>query len=293
MKKFELEKIIMGHNPLFGVDHLSQEQGNIKELKFENKNLITDVLLYAKSLGVNAMMMSTHPRSEVVIDIIKNNSTLSDMKIYPLLPYIRKYVQKSNEKGMLNLALEIMNKASFSQKFSIMLEGGKSVLKKDINQLIKLSIDVESLSFKGLNIGAVFLHDALTDLALGLDLVSPLETFRDHVEKQFGVPAGFITKNVHNFRNKVDDRGWKDYLVMASINKSGFFVNPSLDVAIKAIKKPGMDFIAMSTLAGGALNPENAYQFLGEETNVKSVVVGMSKKEHILETVNMINKFIK
>jgi len=25
------------------------------------------------------------------------------MKIYPLLPYIRKYVRKSNEKGMLNL----------------------------------------------------------------------------------------------------------------------------------------------------------------------------------------------
>lgn len=174
-----------------------------------------------------------------------------------------------------------------------MFEGGRSVLKKDINQLIKLAIDVESLSFKGLNIGAVFLHDALTDLALGLDLVSPLETFRDHVEKQFGVQAGFITKNVHNFRNKVDAKGWKDYLVMASINKSGFFVNPSLDVAIKAIEKPGMNFIAMSTLAGGALNPENAYQFLGEETNIKSVVVGMSKKEHILETVNMINKFIK
>ncbi|TSA27979.1 hypothetical protein D4R71_01375 [bacterium] len=214
------------------------------------------------------------------------------MTIYPLLPYIRKFVQKSNEKGMLNLALEIMNKATLSQKLSIMLEGGKSILKKDISQMIKLAIDVESLTFKGLNIGAIFLHDALTDLALGLDLISPLETFRNHIEKKIGVSAGFITKNVHNFRNKVDAKGWNDYLVMASVNASGFFVNPSLEVALKAIESPGMNFIAMSTLAGGALNPEMAYQFLGEKKNIKSVVVGMSKKEHILETVNMINKFI-
>ena len=293
MKNFELEKIILGHNPLFGVDHLSQEQGNIKELKFEDKNLITDVLLYAKSLGVNAMMMSTHPRSEVVVDIIRNNKELIDMKIYPLLPYIRKYVRKSNEKGMLNLALEIMNKANLKQKFSIMINSGKSILGKDINQMIKLAVDVEFLTFKELNIGAIFLHDALTDLALGLDLISSLEIFRDHIQNKYGVPAGFITKNVYNFRNKVDERGWKDYLIMASINKAGFFVNPSLNIAIDSINKPGMNFIAMSTLAGGALKPGDAFKFIGEETKIKSVVVGMSKKEHIAETVSMINKFIK
>ena len=46
------------------------------------------------------------------------------------------------------------------------------------------------------------------------------------LKTRYKVPAGFITKNVENFRNKVDKRGWKDYLVMASINKTGFFVNP-------------------------------------------------------------------
>ena len=33
----KIEKIILGHNPLFGVDHLSQENGNQKELRFEDK----------------------------------------------------------------------------------------------------------------------------------------------------------------------------------------------------------------------------------------------------------------
>ena len=47
----------MGHNPLFGVDHLSQEKGNHKELKFEDTFLLTEVLNYANQLGVKAVMM--------------------------------------------------------------------------------------------------------------------------------------------------------------------------------------------------------------------------------------------
>lgn len=292
MENLKIEKIILGHNPLFGIDHLSQEQGNIKEQKFENRTSITNILLHASELGVNAMMMSTHPRAELVIDIIKNDPKLSNLKIYPLLPYIRKYVRKANEIGMLNVGMEILNKANLSQKFSLLLGGGKSILRKDVSQLIKLAVDIEFLPFNGLNIGAIFVHDSLTDLALGLGLESFLEIFRDHVENKYGVPAGFITKNLMNFRTKVEKRGWKDYLVMASINKSGFFVNPSLGVAIEAIEKPGMNFIAMSTLSGGALKPDEAYEFLGKLRNIKSIVVGMSKEEHITETVKSIHRHI-
>ncbi len=288
----ELEKIIMGHNPFFGVDHLSQEEGNKKELKFEDKNLIADVLLYAKSLGVTGMMMSTHPRASTVVEIIKENPELRDIKIYPLLPYIAKYVRQANEKGLVNLFLDVVGQTSFSQKLSMMANSTKGILRKDLPSIARLLIDVEFLPFKGLNLGAIFVHDAITDLALGLGGEPMLEVFRDHVEEKYGVPAGFITKNVENFRNKVEARGWENYLVMASINKTGFYVNPSVEAAVNAINKPGMNFIAMSTLAGGALKPEEAYSFLGSIPGVKSVVVGMSKKEHILETVNSINKHI-
>jgi len=155
MGTIDLEKIILGHNPLFGVDHLSQEEGNNKSLKFEDKKLMKEVLLHASKLGVNAMMMSTHPRAEILIDIIKNEPKLSNIKIYPLLPYIRKYVTKVNEKGMLNVLLEMLGKANLSQQFSMMIGGAKGVLSKDVHQIVKLLIDIESISFKGLNIGAI------------------------------------------------------------------------------------------------------------------------------------------
>ncbi len=289
----ELEKIILGHNPLFGVDHLSQEKGNQKELRFEDKNLIADVLSYARGLGVNAMMMSTHPRAETVVSIIKSNPDLHKIKIYPLLPYIAKYVRQANEKGLTNILLDVLSKANFSQKVSIMLNGTQGFLGKDVDKIIRLLVDIEFLIFKDLNIGAIFIHDSLTDLALGLGAESVLETYKDHVENKYKVPAGFITKNVENFREKVEKKGWKDYLVMASINKTGFFVNPDLNTSINAIERPGMNFIGMSTLSGGALKPEEAYQFLGRIKNLHSVIVGMSQKEHIKETVDAINKYIQ
>ncbi len=288
----KLEKIILGHNPLFGVDHLSQENGNKKELKFEDQDMILDILSFAMESGINAIMMSTHPRAEVLVKIMKNSSTLSKMKVYPLLPYIAKYVRQANEKGLTNILIDTLSKANFSQKFSILKNGARGILGKDIDQTVKLLVDVEFLTFKDLDIGAIFLHDSLTDLALGLGAESVLETFKDYVEDKYKVPAGFITKNINNFRCKVESRGWHDYVVMASINKSGFFVNPDLATAVDAIEKPGINFIGMSTLAGGALKPEEAYRYLGRIKNLNSVVVGMSQKEHIKETVNCINKYI-
>ena len=53
-----------------------------------------------------------------------------------------------------------------------------------------------------------------------------------------------------------------------------------------------MDFIAMNTLSGGGVKPEDAYSYIGNVKNIKSIVVGMSKKEHIKETVASIHKYI-
>lgn len=288
----KFEKIILGHNPLFGVDHLSQEKGNQKELLFEDRCLLEEILSYCQELGVNAMMMSTHPRADIIVNILKGNANLKKIKIYPLLPYIAKYVRQANEKGLPNILLDVLSKAKFSQKFSLMLNGVQGFIGRDIEKMISLLVDIEFMTFNALNIGAIFIHDSLTDLALGLGAESLLESFKDHVENHYKVPAGFITKNVSNFREKVEKRGWSDYLVMASINKTGFFVNPDLQTTVAAIEKPGMNFMGMSTLSGGALTPDEAYKYLGSIKNLHSVVVGMSQKNHIRETINAINKYL-
>ncbi len=290
----QLDKILLGHNPLFGVDHLSQERGNAKQQKFENRSALVEVLRYAHSKGVKAMMMSTHPRSKVILDIVAKDPVLKDdFTIYPLLPYIVKYVRQANEKGMFNVLTDLLSQAGTGKSLSMMLTGMTGLVGGNLYKMIKILIDIEMLPFKGHKIGAVFMHDALVDLALGLGCDEAFDVFREHIEKEYDVPGGLISKNVPLLREHLDNRGWDDYLIMAAFNKTGFYLNPSLEKTIEAVQKPGMNFIPMSTLAAGAIPPEEAFEFIGQYPQIKSVVVGMSKTSHIDQTVDLINKYIK
>ncbi len=290
----QLDKILLGHNPLFGVDHLSQERGNAKEQKFGNRNALNDILRYAHSKGVKAMMMSTHPRAQVVLDIIENDPVLKDdFTIYPLLPYVVKYVRQSNEKGMFNVLKDLLSQAGTGKSLSMMMTGLSSLVGGNLYKTIKILIDIEMLPFKNHKLGAIFMHDVLVDLALGLGCDEAYDVFREHIEKKYSVPAGLITKNVPMLVDRLEGRGWNDYLIMAAFNKTGFYINPSLEETEKKLQNPGMNFIPMSTLAAGAIPPKEAFEYIGQFPEIKSVVVGMSKKSHIDQTVDLINAYIK
>jgi hypothetical protein len=289
-----IDKILLGHNPLFGVDHLSQERGNAKDQKFENRSALADILRYAHSKGVKAMMMSTHPRSQVVLDIIAKDPVLKDdFTVYPLLPYIVKYVRQANEKGMFNVLTDLLTQAGAGKSLSMMVTGMTGLASGNMFNMIKLLIDIEMMQFKGHRLGAVFMHDTLVDLAMGLDCEEAFDVFREHIEEKYKVPAGLITKNVPLLRQRLDARGWKDYLIMAAFNSTGFYMNPSLEATIQEVQRPGMYFIPMSVLAAGALRPEEAFKFVGQFPEIKSVVVGMSRKDHIDQTVDIINRYIQ
>ena len=290
----ELDKILLGHNPLFGVDHLSQERGNAKEQKFGNRSELNDILRYAHSKGVKAMMMSTHPRAQIVLDIIENDPVLKDdFTIYPLLPYVVKYVRQSNEKGMFNVLKDLLSQAGAGKSLSMLMTGLSSLVGGNLYKTIKILIDIEMLPFKNHKLGAIFMHDVLVDLAMGLGCDEAYDVFRDHIEKKYDAPAGLITKNVPMLVDRLEGRGWDDYLIMAAFNKTGFYINPSLEETEKALQNPGMNFIPMSTLAAGAIPPKEAFEYIGKFPEIKSVVVGMSKKSHIDQTVDLINEYIK
>jgi hypothetical protein len=290
----QLDKILLGHNPLFGVDHLSQERGNAKDQKFENRSALAEVLRYAHSKGVKAMMMSTHPRAQVVLDIIANDPVLkNDFTVYPLLPYIVKYVRQSNEKGMFNVLTDLLTQAGAGAGLSMLMTGMTGLASGNLYKMIKILIDIEMLPFKGHKLGAVFMHDTLVDLAMGLGCDEAFDVFREHIEKKYNVHGGLITKNVPMLRERLDSRGWNDYLIMAAFNPTGFYMNPSLESTIKEVQRPGMYFIPMSVMAAGAIRPEQAFEFIGKFPEIKSVVVGMSRKDHIDQTVDLINKYLK
>jgi len=289
-----IEPVLLGHNPFFGVDHLSRAAGNAKAARFADTTRVMEVLLGCHELGVRGMVLPSAPRAAELCRAIAGQPDLDrEWQLYPLIPYLQKHVLGASEKGLVTRVMDTLPQASAWQKVSLLWQGGRGMLRRDVEQGLRLLIDVEMVGFNGRRLGAVFLHDALTDLALGLGVEAIFKVFRDHVGRKYGVPAGLATKNLPWLCARLAQMGWERPLVMAALNARGFRVNPSLAACEELLRgAAGVTVVAAGTLAGGALEPEVAYRYLAQFPAIRSVVVGVSSQAHVAETVGAIRRFM-
>ena len=73
--------ILLGDNPFFGIDHLSQERMRQKVNHSNNFNKIIQVIEFVNQLGVNGFVVSTHPQLKDFKKILK---TFIDIELLPL-----------------------------------------------------------------------------------------------------------------------------------------------------------------------------------------------------------------
>jgi hypothetical protein len=286
-----LDKIILGHNQFFGVNHLDAQAGSKKEAQFTQVANIMDIINFSFDRGVKALMMSTHERASLVAEeILKSEKLQNDLGIYLLVPYIAKYIKQANEKGIVNIVRDSLKDTSFNDKLGMFLRGGMGLLTKDIKKMITLLIDFEVAQFHKLNLKAIFLHDALTDLALGWDLAEIFELFSDHVQQRYDTTPAFCTKNLPKLMKLLSRTNIKNPLIMASVNKIGYQVNPSLKEFEECLRANDLQLLAMSTLAAGFLKPREAYDYLYSLPKIDSVVVGVSTKAHAEETFAIVRE---
>ncbi|MCK5146673.1 hypothetical protein KAR48_07945 [bacterium] len=286
-----LDPIILGHNQFFGVNHLDAQAGDQRAAQFNDVANILDIVRFAFDNDVKALMMSTHERAVGVANAIVNDSSLKDeLGVYLLAPYIAKYIKQANEKGLVNIVRDSLAETSLKEKMGLFLRGGKGLLTKDVRTMIRLLIDFEVAPFKKLNLKAIFLHDAITDLALGWGMTDAFEIFYHHVQDKYGTTPAFCTKNLPKLMELFKKTSIKNPLIMASINKVGYQVGPSLDGFVKCLEENELQLLAMSTLAAGYTRPKEAYEYLFTLPRIDSVVVGTSKKVHAKETFAEIRK---
>jgi hypothetical protein len=284
-----IDQIILGHNQFFGVNHLSSSKGAEREAYFKKMSNVVDLIDVSRQFGAEGLMLSTHPNAPLLIQAIgKHSNLMTGLNFYPLLPYISKYVRSSNEKGVVNVILDTLSSAKVEEKFKLILVGGLGVVKKDLLLLLKTLIDVELNIFRKVNVKAVFLHDVLTDLALGLDLKNIFELYIEHIMQSFGAIPAFATKNLPLLVNKFKEYGFERPLVMTHFNKAGFQMNPSKRACENVLNGNEARITAMGTLASGYLKPKEAYEYLFGFPSVESVVVGVSTREHIADTFEAI-----
>lgn len=289
-----IDPIILGHNQFFGVDHLSQQKGILRERHFSRTENIIELVKYCYDQDVRGLMLSTHDRIQQICPLIKKDADLRDnLSLYPVLPYIAKYVRQANEKGIVNVVMDQLSGVSLARKLSTLLRGGLGLFQKDIYKMIPSLIDLELAPFRGLRIKAIFLHQALTDLALGLDLKDIFLFYHDYIQKHYNCVPAYCTYNLPHLTRKLKEYGLPRPVIMAPFNKVGFQMSPSLTECEKCLKEENLDLVAMGTLASGYLNPEEAYSYLYSLPNVRSTVVGVSTKSHADETFNQIRSRLK
>ena len=289
--KLKSDPIVLGHNSFFGVDHLSSARGSQRESHFSKPQRILDLIDLAESRGIHALMLSTHVRAAEILSMLRFQRKNTQLRLYPLLPYVQKYVTAANQKGLLNVIFDMLSDARGADKLRMIWSGAKAVVGKDFRSVLAGLIQVELQPFQGFEVPYVFLHDAFTDLALAFDLKEIFEFYIEEIAKNYGAEAAFTTKNLPAFLEKFKQYGLGAPLVMTHVNACGFSMNPSKEAVESSLHANPARVLAMSTLASGYLKPEEAYSYVGSLPGIESIVVGVSSEGHLDETITAIRKY--
>ena len=141
----QLKELLLGDNPFFGVDNLSQERGRERIGRLNELNKIVEIMDFVEKLGVKGFVVSTHPQLKDLIKYLKNETQLlKKFEFYPILPYAQGYVSKVAEKGIIKGMNEILKKM------------------KELRKKIKEIPTVRYVEYKGINVGEPVVDEELS-----------------------------------------------------------------------------------------------------------------------------------
>ncbi len=284
-----MDKVIFGDNQFFGVNHLSEEKARQQMKKFKDINSILNVLDYVNDIGIKTFMVTTYERVEYICDHVRANSVqYNGFKINPCLPYAHKYANSVAANGIIGTLKKYL-KGSIVQSVS---KGSIALVKKDFTKMMELLVDAELSMFKGVNVEAIFLQNVVTDLILGLGMYDFFVAFAEYVKRKYNAQPGFITMNLPMLSDVLEKKQVEKPVLCSSINKINFRMSGGIDKYKQYLSQKKFKVIAMQVLGAGAIKPEEAIEFIGSLNGVDSVLFGASTNKHILDTKNLIEKYL-
>lgn len=285
-----LKNIILGHNSFFGINHFDNEIGRKKLItEFNNLEKISRIINFSFENNLRNFMISTVDETKSLIPKINESKKIKDeLGLFILLPYINKYVRKTNELGILGVMKDVLSQQNIMDKVKISFDLMKFLSNIDYKEIIPTLIKFEMSSFKKSLVKSVILHDSLTDILVSLGRFDIILFYYEYVRKNYSCTPGFATKNLSSFLNLLKNKNIDDIYILTHVNKIGYEMNPNQTIVEEEIKKTKMNVICMSILASGYLNPAEALNYI-KSLNINSnlsTVIGCSTKKHILEYIN-------
>ncbi|MBC6489940.1 hypothetical protein BC349_03100 [Flavihumibacter stibioxidans] len=284
----KMERILFGDNQFFAVNHISDEKSMAQSIRFKEDAAIIRTLDYAMEAGINTFMCTTHDRIANICEVIRSQpDKYRDFKIYPCMPYAHKYANAVTELGITGTIKQYVPGNFFGSLF----KGGVAFLSKDFLSIMELLIDAEMKMFKGINTPVIFLQNVITDLLLGLGMKDVLVAFHHYVQKKYNAEAGFITMNMPKLLDVLESAGIQNPIICSSINKAGFRMSGGKELYEETLRTRQFRAIAMQVLAGGAVSPREAIEYVCGLPNIESILFGASSKTNINDTASLIHHY--
>jgi hypothetical protein len=283
--------LVLGVNPLIGVDHLSADRARQKLHGGDAGNPV-EVVRAAIAAGAGGFTFSPSAR---VIDLLKMARDAGEegpLSLYPLLPALDKYWPVFVSKGTYGLVSAILEDLSWMSKARTLLKGGATALTSDPFKALELYVDVELTKIraaapKSWTIDTVFLGETFTDMLLSFRAYDLLRSFCGAVESHRGVRAGLQTLNLVKLLDARAEFGLdRPPVIMAPFNPLGFQMTPDrASCERSAAGATGVEFVAISVLAAGQVPLADAVEYLRQRRKyIASAVVGTSSPRHATES---------
>ncbi len=282
-----MERILLGDNQFFGINHLSEEKARAQAMRFQDTDAILDVLDMAYAEGIRVFMCTTHERIAEVCDHVRANpERYKDFQFYPCMPYAHKYANAVTEFGMFGALKSFLPEQG---AIGTVVGGFVSMARKDVTGLVEILIDAEMKMFHGLSTPVILLQNVITDLILGLGMKDVFRMFSDHVRSRYNAEPGFITMNIPLLLDALEGVGIDNPIVCANINKIGFRMCGGLAQYEKTIATRRFRPIAMSVLASGVIPPSEAIDYVCNQPKIELIVFGASSRHNIHQTKALID----
>lgn len=284
-----MDKVILGDNQFFAVNHLSDEKSRAQAMRFKDAKSILEVLDQARETGINTFMCTTHDRIGEICDHIRQNpASYTGFSIYPCMPYAHKYANAVTDFGILGALKQYLP----GNIFSTFAKGGLAFVQKDFMAMMELLVDAEMKMFKNISTPVIFIQNVVVDLILGLGMFDVFKSYDQYIRKKYNAEPGYITMNMVKLLDALESVGIKNPIICSSINKIGFRMSGGIEVYEKALREREFRPVAMQVLAAGALSPKEAIEYIGRFPKIESVLFGASSKSHIQQTKELIEKFL-
>lgn len=284
-----LDRLLLGDNQFFGVNHMSEEKARAQQLRFQDIDNIMEVLDSALAEGVRTFMCTTHDRVGDIADIARANpDKYGELVFYPCMPYAHKYANAITDDGYLGAIRRFLPQEGL---LDAAIRGTKSLASKDVEHVATLLIDAELKMFDGLNAPVVWMQNVIVDLLLGLGFEDAFGIFASHVRNRYGAEPGFITMNLPPLLDALERVGVENPLVCSNINKLGFRMSGGVDSYRDAMEKRPFRAVAMSVFASGAIAAEEAIEWVCGLPNLESIVFGASSRRNIAHTRQLVDTY--